>query len=98
MKYEEIEKIVKETLTIKRFNHSVGVAKRAVELARIYGEDEEKAELIGIAHDIAKEMPKEEGIKYAKENGIIFDEIEENEPRTMASKNWSRYSKKEIWF
>lgn len=86
MNYEEIEKYIESILTKKRFNHSKGVAKRAVELARIYGEDEERAKLIGIAHDIAKEMPKEEGIKYAKENGIEFDEIEKNEPGLWHSK------------
>lgn len=98
MNYEEIEKIVKQTLSEKRFNHSVGVAKRAVELASIYKEDEKKAKLIGITHDIAKEMPKEQAMQYLKENGIIFDEIEENEPRFVASQNWSRYCKKKIQF
>ncbi len=86
MNYEEIEKYIEGILTKKRFNHSKGVAKRAVELARIYGKDEEKAKLIGIAHDIAKEMPKEEAVEYAKENGIEFDEIEKNEPGLWHSK------------
>ena len=84
MEYKEVEKAIKDILTQKRFIHSEGVAKRAQELAHIYGEDEEKAKLIGIAHDIAKEMPKEEAIQYAKENGIEFDEIEQKEPRIMA--------------
>ena len=86
MNYEQIEEYVKNILTEKRFIHSKGVAKRAKELAHIYGEDEEKATLIGIAHDIAKEMPKEEAIQYAKENGIEFDEIEKNEPGLWHSK------------
>ena len=86
MKYEEIKEIVKKSMSEKRFNHSCGVAKRAVELAKIYGLDEEKARLVGIAHDIAKEMPKEEALKYAKDNGIIFDEIEEKEPSLWHSK------------
>lgn len=86
MNYEEIEEIVKNTLSEKRFKHSQGVAKRAEELAKIYGEDPEIARKIGIAHDIAKEMPKEEALKYAKENGIIFDEVERNEPGLWHSK------------
>ncbi len=86
MNYEEIEEYVKNKLTEKRFIHSQGVAKRAVELARIYEEDEEKAKIIGIAHDIAKEMTKEEGIRYATENRIEFDEIEKNEPGLWHSK------------
>jgi predicted HD superfamily hydrolase involved in NAD metabolism len=79
MNYEEIKEIVKQTLSEKRYIHSCGVAKRAVELAKIYGEDEKKAQIIGIAHDIAKEIPKEEAILYANENNIVFDEIEQKE-------------------
>lgn len=86
MNYEQIEEYIKSILSEKRYIHSRGVAKRAQELARIYGEDEEKAKLIGIAHDIAKEIPKEEALKYAKENGIEFDEIEKNEPGLWHSK------------
>lgn len=86
MNYEEIEEIVRNSMPEKRFLHSQGVAKRAIELANIYGEDIEKARKIGIAHDIAKEMPKEEAILYAKENGIVFDEIESKEPGLWHSK------------
>lgn len=86
MEYEEIEEIVKNTLSEKRYLHSVGVAKRAAELAHIYGEDEKKARKIGIAHDIAKEMPKEEALAYAKENNIVFDEVEKEEPGLWHSK------------
>ncbi len=98
MKYEEIEKAVKETLSEKRFNHSCGVAKRAVELARIYGADEEKARLIGIAHDVAKEMPKQDALEYAKENGILFDEIEKNESGLWHSKLGADIAKKKFGF
>lgn len=98
MKYEEVEKIVKETLSEKRYNHSVGVAKRAEELAKIYGEDIEKARIIGIAHDIAKQMPIEEAIKYVKENGIVFDEIEEKEPSLWHSKIGADIAIKKLGF
>lgn len=86
MNYIQIENDVKNILSEKRFIHSQGVAKRAVELAKIYGENTELAKIIGIAHDIAKEMPKEQALKYAKENGIEFDEIEKNAPSLWHSK------------
>ena len=86
MEYKEIEKIVKETLSEKRFLHSKGVAKTAEELAKIYGEDDKKAKIIGIAHDIAKEMPKEDASNYAKEHNIIFDEVEQKESGLWHSK------------
>ena len=86
MDFEQIKNEVEKQISEKRFIHSCGVAKRAQELAKIYGEDEDKAKIIGIAHDIAKEMPKEEALKYANENGIIFDEIEQKEPSLWHSK------------
>ncbi len=86
MNFEEIKEEVKKSMSEKRFNHSCGVAKRAVELAKIYGIDEEKARLVGIAHDIAKEMQKEEALEYARKNGITFDEIEQKEPGLWHSK------------
>ena len=98
MEYSEIEEIVKKCLSEKRYKHSVGVAKRAAELAKIYGEDVEIARKIGIAHDVAKEMPKEEGEKYIKENGIILDEIEREQPGIWHSKIGADISMKKFGF
>lgn len=98
MNFEEIKKEVEKRLSEKRFLHSCGVAKRAQELARIYGEDEEKAKMIGIAHDIAKEMPKEEALSYIKENGITFDEIEKQQPELWHSKIGADICQKKFGF
>lgn len=98
MNFEEIKEEVKKSMSEKRFNHSCGVAKRAVELAKIYGIDEEKARLVGIAHDIAKEMPKEEALEYARKNGINFDEIEQKEPGLWHSKLGADICKKRFGF
>ena len=78
MKFE-IEKIledVKNTLSEKRYIHSIGVMKQAEYLAKKYGQDVEIAKAVGIAHDIAKELTEEEKIKYVEENKIEIDEIE----------------------
>lgn len=45
---------LKENLTPERYVHSVGTAGCAVELARMYGLDEEKAYIAGLMHDCAK--------------------------------------------
>lgn len=74
--YEEINTYVKEHLSEKRYNHSLGVSKRAVQLANIYGENEEKARLTGLMHDIAKEISEEEKRKFIQEHNIKIDEIE----------------------
>ena len=83
---EKIKKEVKSILSEKRYIHSIGVMERAKELAKIYNEDEKKAELIGIVHDIAKEMTKEEMIEYAKKNNIEIDEIEKETPGLLHGK------------
>ena len=72
MKFD-IEKIledVKNTLSEKRYIHSIGVMKQAEYLAKKYGQDVEIAKAVGIAHDIAKELTEEEkiniGLLHAK--------------------------------
>lgn len=76
MDIEQIKSKLQASLSEKRYNHSLEVMKRCVELAKIYGVDEEKARLVGLAHDIAKELPEEEAIKIVKENNIELDDIE----------------------
>lgn len=86
MEYKEIENYVKSVLSEYRFTHSLGVAKKAVELAKMYGVQEEIAQKVGIAHDIAKEMTDEEMIEYAKANNIRIDEIETVKPSLLHGK------------
>ncbi|MBO4815567.1 MAG: bis(5'-nucleosyl)-tetraphosphatase (symmetrical) YqeK [Clostridia bacterium] len=76
MDLKEIQKYVKENLSEKRYNHSVGVMERAKELAIKFGADVDICAKIGIAHDIAKEIPEEEKINYCIENNIEIDETE----------------------
>ena len=76
MNIEQIQKRLKETLSEKRYNHSLEVMKRCGELAEIYGVDVEKAKLVGLAHDIAKELSEEDALRIIEENNIKLDEIE----------------------
>lgn len=65
---EEIFKVIKNNLSEKRFAHSLGVAKEAKKLAEFWGADCQKAEIAGLAHDLAKELKKEELEEYLKLN------------------------------
>lgn len=76
MEIKEIQEYVKNNLSEKRYNHCVGVMERAKELAVKFGADINTCAKIGIAHDIAKEMPEEEKIKYCMDNSIEIDETE----------------------
>lgn len=73
---KQIDEDLKKEISEKRHKHSMGVMKKAEELAKIYGEDVNKAKLIGLAHDIGKELSKEEKLQYAIENKLGVDEIE----------------------
>ena len=73
---KQIDEDLKKEISEKRYKHSMGVMKKAEELAKIYGEDVNKAKLIGLAHDIGKELSKEEKLHYAIENKLGVDEIE----------------------
>ena len=73
---ERINEDVKKALSEKRYVHSIGVMNKAEELARIYGVNVNKAKLVGLAHDIGKELSKEEKLEYAKNNNLDVDEIE----------------------
>lgn len=75
---ENIQKELREKLSEKRYKHSLGVMKKAGELAKIYKIDADIAELTGLAHDIAKEMTNEEKLEYAQKHHIEIDEIEKS--------------------
>lgn len=71
---ELTEKIVmhlKENLSKKRYTHSKNVAKAAAELAKLYGEDIERAYFAGLTHDIAKELSR--GEQYVLAAKCEFD-------------------------
>lgn len=96
MEIEEIKKELKKRLTEKRYNHSLGAMKAAIELAKFYGEDEEEAAFAGLIHDVAKEMSKEEIDKYLSEKNIIADEIEKNQIGLLHSKLGANIAKEEF--
>ena len=76
VKYEDLYKDVKHMLSEKRFKHSEGVVKRAIEYAQIYNIDIETVKLAAIAHDIAKDLTSEEEQKYMEEYNINLDDFE----------------------
>ena len=96
--YEEVENEVKKRLSKERFYHSKCVSQRCVELAQIYGENIEEARLVGIAHDIAKEMPHEEKIKYCKDHELDIDSVEFKSPGLLHSKVGAEIAREEFGF
>lgn len=69
---EKVFKAVKKILSEKRFTHSLGVANEAKKLAKLWGAEVKKAELAGLAHDLAKEIKKEELEEYLRQKKYGF--------------------------
>ncbi len=76
---EQIKEKLKICLSAERYEHSIGTMEKAIELAKCFGENVQKAEIAGLLHDCAKCLTKEELKKYTK----IFDECEK-----LSSKTW----------
>lgn len=81
---EKVNYDIRNSLSEKRYIHSVNVMKRAEELAIKFNVDISKAKLVGLAHDIGKEI--DDKINYALEHGIEIDEIEKKNPELLHSK------------
>lgn len=96
--YEEIYNEVKSRLSEKRFNHSICTMQRAVEYAKIYGENEKKIKLIAIAHDIAKELSKEDVEELVEKYNIQLDYMEKENISLSHSKIGAAICKKEFGF
>lgn len=94
----KIDNDLKKVLSEKRYNHSLGVMKKAEELAKIYKIDVDKAKLVGLAHDIGKELPKEEMLEYVKENNIEVDSVEEVNVGLLHAKIGADICKKKYGF
>lgn len=69
----QFEQAAKETLSKKRYEHTLAVARLSGELAETYGADVTAAKTAGLLHDIAKEIPADEQFTILKESGIIND-------------------------
>lgn len=95
---ENIQAELKAILSEKRYNHSLGVMEKAKELAKQYGVDLNIAALTGLAHDMGKEIPNEEKLKYVKENNIKIDDIEKNNVGLLHAKIGADIAKKKYGF
>lgn len=74
MNINQMEKKIKETLSERRYAHSVGVMEVAVAMAEYFGADVEKARIAGLLHDCAKEIDKDEAVNLCDRLGIEIDD------------------------
>lgn len=77
---ERLMEWLRRQLTPPRFAHSLSVADTAVELARRFGLDVERARLAGLVHDAARCFDAGQLLKMAADFGIVVSSLEEAAP------------------
>jgi len=93
---EEYENIVRQRLSEKRFNHSKSVKENCGKLAKLYNENEERAMIVGIVHDIAKEISTGEKIEYCQRNNLDIDPVEKKSPELLHAKIGADIARREL--
>lgn len=84
--YHKITVKLKKELDKDRFEHTLGVAYTAANLAMSMGYDIRKAYLAGLLHDCAKCIDNDRKFRLCKENGIILSDIEYENPFLIHAK------------
>lgn len=67
---EKIDKFIRENLTDKRICHVYAVRDTAVSLSKLYEEDERKAEIAALCHDLFKCFDIQTANEYVKKYGL----------------------------
>ena len=78
-----IQNELKKVLSVKRYQHILGVKNTIIKLAIRYGVCLKKAILAAILHDCAKDLPNDVLLKMASDFGILIGEIEEKQPSLL---------------
>lgn len=72
----KLRKKVEKSLEAKRYEHTLGVAYTAANLAAVHGVDVEKALIAGMLHDCAKCLGHRKQISICEKNHVILSELE----------------------
>lgn len=86
LKIEEMKRILKESLPLKRYKHSLAVYDTAIELASAHKLDVEKVAVSALLHDCGREVAGRDSLAKAAELGIAVDETEANQPILLHAK------------
>lgn len=95
-KYCEYIALLKGKLDNYRYNHSIAVAEKAVELAKLYGADTEKAYVAGLLHDIQKNLSNDEQLLFFSASAIMLTDVEKASPKVWHAISGAVYIKNEL--
>ncbi len=96
MNIEEYKALLSQRLSPYRYNHSLCVAESAVELAKKYGADEEKALIAGLLHDITKEADMQEHFSLFKTGKAQLSDLERRSPKLWHAMSGAVYLEYEL--
>ena len=74
--YNKIKEKLSKKLSVKRFDHTIGVSYTAAAMAMRYGLNVDRAAMAGLLHDCAKYMTDDELIENCTKYGIECSETE----------------------
>lgn len=92
-KYEKCCRQLKDSISNKRYHHSLGVSNTSACLAMSLGADVYSAYMAGLLHDCAKGLSKEELIETADKAGIEISDTERKNPELLHAKAGSVIAK-----
>lgn len=89
----KLQNKIKKVLEEKRFQHTLGVAYTASNLAFVYDYDEKKAFVAGLLHDCAKCLSHEKRLSVCKKNHLDITEVEKENPVLLHAKVGAFFAK-----
>ena len=92
---EKMRRDILSRLKGYRYEHSLGVERCAVALAKKYGGDPELAGIAGILHDITKHLSAQEQLNLCEKYGIIPCTVEKSEPKMLHGKTAAAIARRE---
>lgn len=94
---EKMNKTLKKYLDTDRFIHTQGVRYTAAAMAMAHGVDAEKAELAGLLHDCAKNIPDKEQLRLCAKHKLPVNAIEKKSPYLLHAKLGAWIAKKKYY-
>ncbi len=83
---KKMRKEMQDVLKADRFDHTLGVAYTAANMAAVHDADVQKALIAGYLHDCAKNLDHDEQIRICKKYGVEVSDIEKRNPSLIHAK------------
>ena len=80
---EQLQEVVVSLLKPSRVNHVLGCRETAVELARLYGVDENDAARAALLHDVTKALDGQLQLTMCRHYGTMLDKFSQKNPKTL---------------